>query len=179
MYHVTSLGRLVILYLISNQELIFCCCPACAEAKSRPPSGQAVSSCWFCLSSPHVDTNLIASIGEECYCALDKGQINADHVLLVPIEHYPSIVTLPPAAHQELQQYISALRACFASKGKAFVGFERHLALRQKGGNHCHLNACSVEKGAGERAAEVFQRMAGEAGFEMKSVAAVGGQLDR
>ena len=97
----------------------------------------------------------------------------------MPIEHYPSLVALPLPAYQELQQYVSALRACFASKGKAFVGFERHLVLRQKGGNHCHLNACSVDKVAGERAEEVFQRLAGAAGFEMKSVPAVGGQLDR
>jgi diadenosine tetraphosphate (Ap4A) HIT family hydrolase len=116
------------------------------------PTGEAVQGCWFCLSSPDVDTNLVVSVAEECYVALDKGQINPNHVQLVPIEHYPSLVAAPAGCFQELTRYLSALRACFAAQGGALVGFERHLRLRHQGGNHCHLQVRREEGGAMEGA---------------------------
>lgn len=42
------------------------------------------------------------------------------------------------------RRYLSALRSCFAHKGKELVGFERYMALRKSGGNHCHINAIAV-----------------------------------
>ena len=45
-------------------------------------------------------------------------------------------------------RYLSALRSCFAASGKELVGFERYMALRKSGGNHCHFNAIAVP-GAG------------------------------
>jgi len=42
---------------------------------------------------------------------------------------------------------MSALRSCFAASGKELVGFERYMALRKSGGNHCHLNAIAVPGG--------------------------------
>jgi diadenosine tetraphosphate (Ap4A) HIT family hydrolase len=85
--------------------------------------------------------SLVASVGDEAYVALDKGQIGPTHALVVPIEHYPSMLTLPPACGDEVARYLSSLRAAYASKGLQLVGFERHLALRSKGGNHCHSEA--------------------------------------
>lgn len=65
---------------------------ATSGARPQERYGKPVDTCWFCLSSPQVDVNLVASVGEECYLALDKGPITPHHVLLVPIEHYPSQV---------------------------------------------------------------------------------------
>ena len=42
------------------------------------------------------------------------------------------------------RRYLSALRTCFAATGQELVGFERYMALRKSGGNHCHLNAIAV-----------------------------------
>jgi len=44
-------------------------------------------------------------------------------------------------------RYLSALRSCFAAGGKELVGFERYMALRKSGGNHCHFNAIAVPGG--------------------------------
>ena len=67
-----------------------------AEApKTRP------GACWFCLSNPDVDKQLIVSIGEECYLALAKGGFDAFHVLLVPIQHCPTSSSLLLEQKQE------------------------------------------------------------------------------
>lgn len=49
---------------------------------------------------------------------------------------------LPPRSPR--RRYLSALRSCFAAGGKEMVGFERYMALRKSGGNHCHFNAIAV-----------------------------------
>ena len=47
---------------------------------------------------------------------MDKGAINGGHVLLLPIEHFPSSLTCSESAWAEMQRYLSALRACAASQ---------------------------------------------------------------
>ena len=42
--------------------------------------------------------------GEECYVVLDKGAITDTHALVLPVEHYPSTLALPPSAAAELDQ---------------------------------------------------------------------------
>lgn len=49
-----------------------------------------------------VDVDLVSSVGEEVYVALDKGPINPQHALIIPIEHHPSLAALPPAPAQEV-----------------------------------------------------------------------------
>jgi diadenosine tetraphosphate (Ap4A) HIT family hydrolase len=90
-----------------------CCCCCCA---------------LHCLLQ--VDTNLVASVGDEVYLALDKGPITPQHCLVIPIEHYPSWAALPEAAAAEAGRYLSALRTAAAASGQQLVGFERHLKLR-------------------------------------------------
>lgn len=58
----------------------------------------------------------IVCAGEECYCAMDKGAINGGHVLLLPIEHFPSSLACSENAWAEMQRYLSALKACAASQ---------------------------------------------------------------
>eukprot|EP00798_Chlamydomonas_sp_ICE-L_P008737 gene8737-33599_t len=117
--------------------------------------GQAVENCWFCLGSQAADVGLVASVGEEAYIAVDKGAINDSHVLVVPIEHYPSSAALKPETFIEVEKYLSALRSCYASQGRELIAFERFLALRKSGGNHCHINVIGVPKAAADRAKEV------------------------
>lgn len=65
-------------------------------------------------------------------------------------------------------------------QGKALVAFERHLALRSKGGNHCHINTMPVSKAAAASARDVFESHASTAGASMQHIpAAPGGKLDR
>ena len=54
--------------------------------------------------------------GEEMYIAMDKGPINDQHVLILPIEHRSNSLALSANAYAELERYLSALRSYFASK---------------------------------------------------------------
>jgi diadenosine tetraphosphate (Ap4A) HIT family hydrolase len=85
------------------------------------------ASCFWPLQ---VDVNLVASVGEEVYLALDKGPISPQHCLVIPIEHYPSWAAMPEATAAEAGRYLSALRTAAAASGQLLVGFERHLKLR-------------------------------------------------
>ena len=54
------------------------CCCCCAGAAAAAKLGKPVEGCWFCLSNPSADVELVASVGEECYVALDKGAITGE-----------------------------------------------------------------------------------------------------
>uniref|UniRef100_A0A2K5M9H0 Cwf19-like C-terminal domain-containing protein n=1 Tax=Cercocebus atys TaxID=9531 RepID=A0A2K5M9H0_CERAT len=58
----------------------------------KPP--QPPGLCWFCLASPEVEKHLVVIIGTHCYLALAKGGLSDDHVLILPIGHYQSVVEL-------------------------------------------------------------------------------------
>ena len=65
--------------------------------------------------------------GEECYCAMDKGALNGGHVLLLPIEHFPSSLACSENAWAEMQRYLSALKACAASQVPFLLPFALYL----------------------------------------------------
>uniref|UniRef100_V9KJE3 CWF19-like protein 1 n=1 Tax=Callorhinchus milii TaxID=7868 RepID=V9KJE3_CALMI len=90
----------------------------------KPP--QPTGPCWFCLASPEVEKHLVISIGTHCYIALAKGSLTPDHVLILPIGHYQSVVELPSEAIEEVEKYKLALKKYYKSKGKRFVMFERN-----------------------------------------------------
>lgn len=37
-----------------------------------PPANDDEATCWFCLSSPKADLDMVVSIGEEIYMAIPK-----------------------------------------------------------------------------------------------------------
>lgn len=80
--------------------------------------------CWFCLSSPNVESHLITSVGENCYCAIAKGPLVQDHVLILPIEHLPNTLSSPPECEMELVKFQNSLKAYFKSHKKEVVFFE-------------------------------------------------------
>ncbi|KAL6005948.1 hypothetical protein ACLOJK_039993 [Asimina triloba] len=80
--------------------------------------------CWFCLSSTNVESHLVLSIGESCYCALAKGPLVEDHLLIIPVDHSPNTLSLPPEAENELQIYKDALKTCFKNQRKTVVFYE-------------------------------------------------------
>ncbi|XP_078276031.1 CWF19-like protein 1 isoform X1 [Rhinoraja longicauda] len=90
----------------------------------KPP--KPTSPCWFCLASPEVEKHLIISIGTHCYIALAKGSLSPDHVLILPIGHYQSVVELPSEAIEEVEKCKVALKRFYKSIGKRFVMFERN-----------------------------------------------------
>ena len=54
---------------------------------------------------------------------MDKGAINGGHVLLLPIEHFPSSLSCSENAWAEMQRYLSALKACAASQVPPLAAF--------------------------------------------------------
>ena len=144
-----------------------------------PAPGEAAPGCWFCLSNSK-DVHLVASIAEHMYLALDKGPLCPHHVLLVPVEHFPCTAVLPPPAAEELWRYCAALRRCFATslQGSQLLTFERHLALRNKGGNHAHVNCVPLSSAAAAGAMTAFMEAAQTAGFAFVVLPAAPTSLD-
>ena len=58
------------------------------------------------------------------------------------------------------------------------MAFERHLALRSKGGNHMHLNCVPVPSDRARKARKIFEQAAKRLGFEWEVVEAPESALD-
>lgn len=71
-----------------------------------------------------MESHLIISIGESYYCALAKGPLVEDHVLIVPIEHSPNTLSLPLESETELDRFQKCLKMYFRTQGKEVVFFE-------------------------------------------------------
>eukprot|EP00897_Mesotaenium_endlicherianum_P011003 jgi/Mesen1/9931/ME000070S09221 len=65
---------------------------------------------------PEVEAHLVISVAEHCYVALCKGPLVPGHVLVLPIEHFPSSISMPADVLAEMARYKDALRRCFASQ---------------------------------------------------------------
>lgn len=68
----------------------------------------------------------MVNIGTHCYLALAKGGLSDDHVLILPIGHYQSVVELSAEVVEEVEKYKATLRRFFRSRGKRCVLFERN-----------------------------------------------------
>ncbi|XP_055280861.1 CWF19-like protein 1 isoform X2 [Moschus berezovskii] len=117
----------------------------------KPP--QPPGPCWFCLASPEVEKHLVVNIGTHCYLALAKGGLSDDHVLILPIGHYQSVVELSAEVVEEVEKYKATLRRFFRSRGKRCVLFERnykshHLQLQiaQPGAAYFYVELDTGEK---------------------------------
>ena len=77
----------------------------------KPPA-----ACWFCLSNPQADLNLVISVASSLYLTMDKGPLVPEHVLLIPIEHTPNILAADDSLLQEIASYLGSLRKYFSSK---------------------------------------------------------------
>ncbi|KAM8946527.1 CWF19-like protein 1 isoform 2-T2 [Pelodytes ibericus] len=97
-----------------------------SQAKQPRKHPQPTGPCWFCLASPEVEKHLVVSIGDHCYVALAKGGLTPDHVLILPIGHYQSMVDLASEVVEEVVKYKAALKKFFKTKGKRYVMFERN-----------------------------------------------------
>ena len=107
---------------------------------------------------------------------MDKGGLVPDHCQVVPVEHAPSFAAMPVSAAEEVWLYIQSVRKCLAAGGggaplenrepRDLVVFERHLSLRSKGGNHCHMNCVPVPRERAENGEVIFEQAAKRLNFE-------------
>lgn len=131
----------------------------------KPP--QPTGPCWFCLASPQVEKHLVVSIGTHCYVALAKGCLTPDHLLLLPIGHYQSVVDLASEVLEEMERYKSALRKFYKSRGKHCILFERNYRSQ-----HLQLQAVPVplEKCATADLKEAFMVQGQEQQIELMEI---------
>lgn len=131
----------------------------------KPP--QPTGPCWFCLASPQVEKHLVVSIGTHCYLALAKGCLTTDHLLVLPIGHYQSVVELASEVVEELEKYKSAVRKFYKSLGKRCVLFERNYRSQ-----HLQLQAVPVpqDKCATDDLKEAFMVQAQEQQIELMEI---------
>lgn len=115
---------LLVLDLLHFSCAILYSLPSYNDSTDAQPLSFRSKECWFCLSSPNVESHLITSIGEHCYCALAKGPLVPDHVLILPVEHLPNTLSSPPECEIELVRFQNSLRAYFKNQAKEVVFFE-------------------------------------------------------
>nr|XP_007154656.1 hypothetical protein PHAVU_003G136700g [Phaseolus vulgaris]ESW26650.1 hypothetical protein PHAVU_003G136700g [Phaseolus vulgaris] len=127
----------------------------------RPGSGRS-KECWFCLSSPNVETHLIVSIGEIYYLALAKGPLVEDHALILPVEHMPSTLSMSSESEIELSRFQSSLKSYCRSQEKEVIFFE-WASIR---GTHANLQAIPIPSSKAVMVENVFNLAAQKLGFE-------------
>lgn len=137
--------------------------------KRKPPPPPV--SCWFCLSN-NKDTHMIASIGNASFVAMDKGGLNPEHAQIVPIEHVAAFSMLPDDACEEVWSYLQGFRKfAEATEDRGVVAFERHLTLKNKGGNHMHLNVVPIPSNRKHLSKKIFEQAAKRCDFTWDIIA--------
>ncbi|CAL0306981.1 unnamed protein product [Lupinus luteus] len=134
---------------------------------SRRPGSENIRSsrskeCWFCLSSPNVESHLIISIGENYYLALAKGPLVDDHVLIIPVEHMPSTLSLSSESEDGLFRFQNSLMRYCKNQGKDVIFFE-WVSVR---GTHANLQAIPIPSSKAAMAVKAFNLAAQKLGFK-------------
>ncbi|XP_035217369.1 CWF19-like protein 1 [Stegodyphus dumicola] len=110
------------------------------SSKSQANEEVNPSGCWFCLQNDVADKHLVINVGENVYLALAKGCLVTDHVIIVPISHIPSLVSLPKQVEDEMEKYKHALANFFFDQQKAVIFFERYVPTM-----HSSLQVAPIE----------------------------------
>ncbi len=131
----------------------------------RPRRRQPAGPCWFCLSGSEVEKHLVVSVGEHAYLALPKGGLTSEHVLILPIAHYPSLLEVPEDVGKEIDKFKSALKKCFKKRGKNVVFFERNYKS-----HHLQLQVVPVPKECADRVKSTFMDVASAQNIELTEI---------
>ncbi|KAI8362293.1 CwfJ C-terminus 1-domain-containing protein-like protein [Mortierella sp. GBAus27b] len=138
-----------------------------------------MAPCWFCLSNPEVDKNLLVSIGSEMYLTKAKGQLpmtpsnlipGGGHAILITINHYSNFRTVDVDARKDLQselnKYKQGLQKLFQARGAAMVTWELSQSGRMQ---HAHVQVMAVRQDAVEAIERQFREDIGEFFITKKS----------
>ncbi|KAJ4708650.1 zinc finger CCCH domain-containing protein 64 [Melia azedarach] len=136
------------------------------RTRSENAGSNRSKECWFCLSSPNVESHLIVSIGEYYYCALAKGPLVQDHVLIIPVEHSPNTISLSLECEKELGRFQNSLKMYFKKQGKEAVFFE----WVSKRGTHANLQAVPIPSSKAAAVKDIFNLAAEKLGFKFMSM---------
>ncbi|KAI4344516.1 hypothetical protein L6164_011733 [Bauhinia variegata] len=132
------------------------------RSRSENNSSNRSKECWFCLSSPNVESHLIVSIGENYYCALAKGPLVEDHVLLIPVEHMPSTLSMLPESEIEFCRFQNSLKMYCNKQGKEVIFFE--WASRRS--THANVQVVPIPPSKANMVEKIFNLAADKLGFK-------------
>ncbi|CEM04589.1 unnamed protein product [Vitrella brassicaformis CCMP3155] len=124
---------------------------------------QPHAECWFCLANPKVEQHLIVHVGDKVYVAMAKGGLAADHVLVIPINHYPYLMAGPPDMLTEVMTFLSVLRQLYHSQGRSCVVFERYVPMHNTTAAHTQLQVVPIPKQLEASIGQIFEARAKEA----------------
>ncbi|URE35275.1 zinc finger CCCH domain-containing protein [Musa troglodytarum] len=164
--YITLLGHYITVVIYICLPEIYSCDFSYSSIYDVNGRGRTERSCWFCLSSPNVESHLVLSIGESYYCALAKGPLVPNHVLLVPVDHCPNTLTMPLDTETELEKYKSALNIYFKNQAKAVVFFE--LIFPQS--PHANLQAIPIPLSKASNVKRIFNLASKKLGFEFATL---------
>lgn len=92
------------------------------------------------------------SVGNESYLALAKGGLVDDHLLILPIEHHQSTLSLPESALEEISKFKEALIKYFQEQNRTPIFFERNFKT-----SHCQINVVPIPVNATKELADIFK----------------------
>ncbi|CAN1799228.1 Zinc finger CCCH domain-containing protein 64 [Linum perenne] len=132
---------------------------------SESSSTHRAKECWFCLSSSNLESHLIISVGENYYCALAKGPLVQDHVLIIPIEHLPCTLSLSQECESELVRLHDSLQLYFKNRDKEAVLFQ----WVSKRVSHANIQVVPIPSSKAAAVPNIFNMAAERMGFKLVS----------
>ncbi|XP_053992895.1 uncharacterized protein LOC128883986 isoform X2 [Hylaeus volcanicus] len=128
----------------------------------RPHKG-----CWFCLSNPDSEKRLIVSLGEKVYVALAKGGLVSDHVLIIPVTHFPNYLFCPPDISLELENFVQVLRQCFKAQNRDVIVYERYFPMKVTTGMHMQFQVIPIPETLSKKSSQALLKRAKKAGVKL------------
>eukprot|EP00316_Scyphosphaera_apsteinii_P000966 CAMPEP_0119317038 /NCGR_PEP_ID=MMETSP1333-20130426/41708_1 /TAXON_ID=418940 /ORGANISM="Scyphosphaera apsteinii, Strain RCC1455" /LENGTH=536 /DNA_ID=CAMNT_0007322853 /DNA_START=17 /DNA_END=1627 /DNA_ORIENTATION=+ len=129
----------------------------------KDPRSWVAQQCWFCMSSPKFESQLVASISDEAYVAIAKGPLVQLHALVLPITHKANSLELSEAERKDVEAYVAGLRRCFSARGQQLVRFERFVGNSQF--EHMHLQLVPVPNEAAMSTQQIIERLGANVGI--------------
>ncbi|RWS03074.1 CWF19-like protein 1 [Dinothrombium tinctorium] len=124
--------------------------------------------CWFCLASPDVEKHLIVSIGDHSYLAMAKGGLVDDHLLIIPIAHFRSMLEVAESDSNvlvEINKFKTALHDYFIKQDKIAVYFERNFRS-----SHLQIQVVPVPVNKSRDLKELLLELSEERDFKLNEV---------
>lgn len=143
------------------------------NSKRRQQAIVRPDTCFFCLSNPNIDRDLIVSIADESYLALAKGPMKLEsslvphHLIVIPLAHVPTPFHLEAGPYNsvalEKQKFMVALNSMYEEQGMTCITFE----ISRSRGVHFHTQIIAVPKEQVDKIESAFMTQAEQFGFPM------------
>lgn len=127
------------------------------------------SSCFFCLANPNLARHLIVSIGNAgSYVVLPKGGMTQNHVIILPVDHKPTMRSMQEArsgVEAEMLAYVDALESFYESLNMVGIVFE----ISRATGVHFHKQMLPIPKDKISDITDAFHAFSETEGIPLES----------